>query len=81
MSAGPGPLGPLQRGILGDPRWHDAGTAEAGLAALREEIAHELAERIRKTPVQDLPGVNPEHQHFVRFGFDRAADAIDPEIE
>lgn len=48
MSTREDALGPMQRDMLGElRRRYDASTAEAGLGALREEIAHELAEEIR----------------------------------
>lgn len=67
--------------LLGSPA--PSGTKEAAelLEAYQKWYAHELAEKIRRVPVQDLPGVNPEHQHFVQFGFNRAADVIDPAVE
>lgn len=46
---------------------------------LLDQHAHGLAEKIRKVEVINLPAVNPEHVHFVRFGFNLAADLIDPE--
>lgn len=49
-----------------------------GLQAVRDLHAHELAEKIRKVEVGSLPSPG-DHQHFVRFGFNRAADLIDPE--
>lgn len=47
---------------------------------IKRAYAHELAEKIRATPVGDLPSVN-DPGHMVRFGFNRAADLIDPEVE
>ena len=76
-------LGPMQRDMLGELRRnYDTETAEAGLLALREEIAHELAEKIRQASAP-----SDADQRFVAYvngwcdGRDEAADEIDPESD
>lgn len=74
-------LGPMQRDILGElRRRYDADTAEAALAALREEIAHELAEKIRAEAARAETLSGSMQGRRIRIARLReAADLIDPE--
>ena len=88
MSARDEALGPMQRDMLGElRRRYDTETAEAGLLALREEIARELAEKIRgnarsirASEVERFGSTDYESdlQHGARMA---DADLIDPDKE
>lgn len=77
MSAGLGAMGPIQRDILGElQRWYDAGAAEAWLLALREEIAHGLAERQQKFVEANFTHSAAEYRAAMM-----TADLIDPHAD
>lgn len=72
-------MGPMQRDMLGElRRRYDADMAEAGLAALREEIAHELAEQQRAYVARRFDGGRGA---ITPIGCYQVIDLIDPEVE